>query len=204
MKPFKLLNYLVSYLLAVLFVSCNPDTGIDYVNYGWDNFPFERVDSYFPADGTSLWYISTEGDSVLLQFSLDKIYEEHPNAFDGMFSTAQEMYDVFVNMSVLHTTKEIVGEFPDDMYISVYDNRKRADFVIRYSENNHFGNSADYSIYNKTGRRDGIFQYLTDTITLCRDDEDIAMIARNKGLVWFRQQVSEKPEYLIWSLCENK
>ena len=103
----KFVNSALICFALIMLCSCrdrnNPDKTVPYIKYGWDNFPFERVDCYFPEEGTELVYVSDKGNTFTL--TVDKLWKHYypqpgrdlvEEAFGG-FTTASEMY-----LSLIH------------------------------------------------------------------------------------------------------
>lgn len=191
--------------IAILLCSCNgdrnnPDKIVPYIKYGWDNFPFERVDCYFPEEGTEFVYVSDKGNTFTL--TVDKLWKDYfprperdpvEEAFGG-FTTASEMYDVAAEFTN-DVNEDIVT--PSFFTISIGDNRK--DLFIKLTT------TQDLYIYltaeNKSSKADAIFQYLGDTIFLeayYRDRfrsetvvPNAAKIVKGKGIVMYKTIITD-------------
>ena len=194
--------------IALLLCSCdgdknNPDKTVPYIKYGWDNFPFERVDCYFPEEGTELRYISDKGNTFTLTVEeISREYEPRPErdpveeAFGG-FTTASEIY--FIRAKLTNNANEdIVTPRSFDMYIG--DSRKYLSIGLTTTQDLYIGFTAE----NKSSKADAIFQYLGDTISLKAYYRDrfhsetvipnAAKIVKGKGIVMYKTIVTDTTE----------
>lgn len=191
--------------IALLLCSCdgdrnNPDKTVPYIKYGWDNFPFERVDCYFPEEGTELVYVSDKGNTFTLTIEeISREYEPRPErdpieeAFGG-FTTASEIYFITAKLTN-NANEDIVTPRFFDMYIG--DSRKYLSIGLTTTQNLEF----DFTAENKSSKPDAIFQYLGDTIFLKASHWDkfdnktiipnAAKIVKGKGIVMYKTIITD-------------
>ena len=191
--------------IALLLCSCdgdrnNPDKTVPYIKYGWDNFPFERVDCYFPEEGTELIYISDKGNTVTQTVEeISRGYQPRPErdpieeAFGG-FTTASETYCVTTEFTN-DTNENIVT--PRFFAMDIWGNRKHLSIDLTTTKDLLISFTAE----NKSSKPDAIFQYLGDTISLKAYYRDrfgsktvfpnAAKIVKGKGIVMYKTIITD-------------
>lgn len=184
---------------TLLLCSCNrnnPDMKVPYVEYGWDNFPFERVDCYFPKEATEQMYISDKNNSFKTTIGeLTNEYHARPGndpveEEDGGFTTATEMYFAYTSY-VSNVGNEIIT--PQNLRIIVDDNRQELAIMLITTRS---GQRFSFEARNNSDKPDAIFQYLGDTITLQTERRDkkgnaevipnTAKLVKGKGIVMYK------------------
>ncbi len=194
--------------IALLLCSCdgdknNPDKTVPYIKYGWDNFPFERVDCYFPEEGTELVYVSDKGNTFNLTVEkINRWYTPRPErdpieeAFGG-FTTASEMYSITTKFTN-DTNENIVT--PRFFRMSIGGNRKHLSIDLTTTKDLLISFTAE----NESSKPDAIFQYLGDTISLKAYYRDrfhsetvvpnAAKIVKGKGIVMYKTIITDTTE----------
>lgn len=117
--------------IALFLGSCRDKNTLElqvpYVEYGWDNFPFERINCYFPEEGTVQMYVSDKDNSFnLTAGKLDAEYHARPGSdpvedADGGFPLSTEMYSALVCFTN-NATNDLIA--PQSLRFSIDDNRK--------------------------------------------------------------------------------
>ncbi len=184
--------------IALLLCSCdgdknNPDKTVPYIKYGWDNFPFERVDCYFPEEGTELRYISDKGNTFTLTVEeISRDYEPRPEF--GGFTTASETYCVTTEFTN-DTNENIVT--PRFFAMDIWGNRKHLSIDLTTVKDLLISFTAE----NESSKPDAIFQYLGDTIYLKAYYRDrfgsktifpnAAKIVKGNGIVMYKTIITD-------------
>ncbi len=191
--------------IALLLCSCegdrnNPDKAVPYIKYGWDNFPFERIDCYFPEEGTELVYISDKGNTFNLTVEkINRWYTPRPErdsieeAFGG-FTTASEMYHITARFTNNANEDIVIPRFFD---IDIGEDRKYLSIGLTTTQDLFL----DFTAENKSSKPDAIFQYLGDTISLKAYYRDrfgsktvfpnAAKIVKGKGVVMYKTIITD-------------
>mgnify|MGYP003293887718 CR=1 FL=1 len=185
--------------LVLLMCSCRdkntPELQVPYVEYGWDNFPFERINCYFPEEGTVQMYVSDKDNSFnLTAGKLDAEYHARPGSdpvedADGGFPSSTEMYSALVCFTN-NATNDLIA--PQSLRFSIDDNRKTLAIMVTTTQRLLFG----YEAKNNSSKPDALFQYLGDTITLQTELRDksgkievvpnAAILVKNKGIIMYK------------------
>lgn len=194
----KNLFYISLACIALFVCSCGikntPNQQVPYIEYGWDNFPFERIDCYFPQEGTELTYASDKNNSFNLTVGrLVTGYEGRPERDSveeqyGGFTTATEVYFAGVMF-----TSDANKDVPTPQVLKIVVDNNREILYVSFSTKDL---TVGYEEYNKTLKPDAIFQYLVDTISLQADLRDksgeievvpnVAKIVKGKGIVMYK------------------
>jgi len=168
---------------------------VPYVEYGWDNFPFERINCYFPEEGAEQMYVSDKNDTIVVNarkkdlMYYPKASENNNDSIYEGFTSVSEKFSAYQFYDICYQTGEDVC-FLRCLAFAI-DGRKRLNSSVQTNKLMY-----GLEVENSSSKPDQIFQYLSDTlyysyyIENSKGDYDkidkCAQVVKGKGIVMYK------------------